>query len=679
MSLEEIKRKKMTLMKDLNEVERILLRLTEYSGVLGKYTLQLTINGLGSWTLKSKSKMGLIIHNSNLVLKDLLKIESVILFQDAANFWLAINTNTSFEDNLKKGVFSVHGDMKVAEDLIVKLRSTFGMGGSRKNINEGRSKSNSNSIGVVGVGNITTSSSPTSSPSPDHHRYLDNLTAVNEFEDSDVENEYNNHSSRNRDHEVDDHHSHSSHYSYSSVHSTHSRNSNSNHSLSQPLYRESNDTKDDEMGSVMHSSSRNANDFDSDTGEVDHDDPNTDEVNMIDNIKRHFSSPRLIGTPGSNRNNDTPSSSSKSKSKSKSSSNSNSKSNDNSRLPDYSQPLKRGWLLKKGDLIGGWRARYFNVFVGHAEYFVDQQDSVPRGIIPLHNAIVHDAKKCTVRGNSGYWMLLVEAPDQHGGKKSFRVASEKRGEAGWIEMDTWAKVFSIAADSSHIDEPSHNHYKHFKSNYIDNDELMSDEVSHGNGSSNNSRTHRRERSDVSDISGMLSDDINYHGSNSNSNSNDGGGSYSAPTSPRHNLQHDYHGDNHTINNNNYGNNNIIDNSGGGDAGTPDSVSQQYMNVRLSGRVKRSSLLRRAHANDGTKMVNNALNNTGNSLLDKIKNTALSVVDIDQDKIWDWLLMVRGASLVVVVLSGMGLLDFSIGITAAAVLVASFFLTPGLQL
>ena len=90
-------------------------------------------------------------------------------------------------------------------------------------------------------------------------------------------------------------------------------------------------------------------------------------------------------------------------------------------------------------------------------------------------------------------------------------------------------------------------------------------------------------------------------------------------------------------------------------------------------------MRRAHANDGTKMLNNALNNTGNSLLDKIKNTALSVVDINQDKIWDWLLMVRGASLVVVVLSGMGLLDFSIGITAAAVLVASFFLTPGLQL
>ena len=34
--------------------------------------------------------------------------------------------------------------------------------------------------------------------------------------------------------------------------------------------------------------------------------------------------------------------------------------------------LQAGWLLKKRDILSGWRCRYFVVYKGRVEYYVDQ-------------------------------------------------------------------------------------------------------------------------------------------------------------------------------------------------------------------------------------------------------------------------------------------------------------------
>lgn len=48
---------------------------------------------------------------------------------------------------------------------------------------------------------------------------------------------------------------------------------------------------------------------------------------------------------------------------------------------DSHVPLKSGWLLKQRSLIRGWRCRFFVVYPGRLEYFVNQHDRFPRGII----------------------------------------------------------------------------------------------------------------------------------------------------------------------------------------------------------------------------------------------------------------------------------------------------------
>ena len=53
------------------------------------------------------------------------------------------------------------------------------------------------------------------------------------------------------------------------------------------------------------------------------------------------------------------------------------------------QPLRAGWLLKKRDLFSGWRSRYFKVYVNRFEYYIEPNDTTPRGVIPLLDAKVH--------------------------------------------------------------------------------------------------------------------------------------------------------------------------------------------------------------------------------------------------------------------------------------------------
>lgn len=44
------------------------------------------------------------------------------------------------------------------------------------------------------------------------------------------------------------------------------------------------------------------------------------------------------------------------------------------------QLLQAGWLLKKRDILSGWRCRYFVVYKGRVEYYVDQHDLQPRQV-----------------------------------------------------------------------------------------------------------------------------------------------------------------------------------------------------------------------------------------------------------------------------------------------------------
>ena len=70
-----------------------------------------------------------------------------------------------------------------------------------------------------------------------------------------------------------------------------------------------------------------------------------------------------------------------------------------------SKPIKSGWLYKKREIISGWRYRYFTVYVGRVEYFIDQSCVVPRGVIPLLGAEIHGPKKCSINGSDDHWFL----------------------------------------------------------------------------------------------------------------------------------------------------------------------------------------------------------------------------------------------------------------------------------
>lgn len=112
-----------------------------------------------------------------------------------------------------------------------------------------------------------------------------------------------------------------------------------------------------------------------------------------------------------------------------------------------SQYLKAGWLLKKRDFIYGWHSRYFVVYVGRVEYFVDQHDPHPRCVVPLYGAEVSVARKATINGTPDHWMLTVE-PHHRYKEKAFKLASELTGEDGMMEAYTWVQVFQLASHHS---------------------------------------------------------------------------------------------------------------------------------------------------------------------------------------------------------------------------------------
>lgn len=67
--------------------------------------------------------------------------------------------------------------------------------------------------------------------------------------------------------------------------------------------------------------------------------------------------------------------------------------------------IKAGWCYKKRDIIMGWRCRYMQVLPGRVEYFRDEHDVIPRGVIPLLGADVKGPKRCAVNGNEEHWSL----------------------------------------------------------------------------------------------------------------------------------------------------------------------------------------------------------------------------------------------------------------------------------
>ena len=72
---------------------------------------------------------------------------------------------------------------------------------------------------------------------------------------------------------------------------------------------------------------------------------------------------------------------------------------------DSGPPMKSGWLYKKRDIIVGWRCRYFLVYPGRVEYFRDEHDVIPRGVIPLMGAEIKGPRKCTLNGSDDHWSL----------------------------------------------------------------------------------------------------------------------------------------------------------------------------------------------------------------------------------------------------------------------------------
>ena len=112
------------------------------------------------------------------------------------------------------------------------------------------------------------------------------------------------------------------------------------------------------------------------------------------------------------------------------------------------RPLKSGWMLKKKEIMRGWNSRYFRVYVGRFEYFMDPNDESPRAVIPLLDAKVSAfPKEIKVRGYDMHYQIMIE-PKYH--EKSFRLASERGGSPGKVEIESWQAAFNIASKPADI-------------------------------------------------------------------------------------------------------------------------------------------------------------------------------------------------------------------------------------
>ena len=74
--------------------------------------------------------------------------------------------------------------------------------------------------------------------------------------------------------------------------------------------------------------------------------------------------------------------------------------------------FQSGWLYKKRDVLSGWTYRFFKLYSGQLEYFVDEVTTTPRGVIPLLGAHIvgYDendiAERIIVNGNQGHYRVM---------------------------------------------------------------------------------------------------------------------------------------------------------------------------------------------------------------------------------------------------------------------------------
>lgn len=107
--------------------------------------------------------------------------------------------------------------------------------------------------------------------------------------------------------------------------------------------------------------------------------------------------------------------------------------------------IRQGWLLKKRDIMNGWKSRYFKVYIGRFEYFVNPNDDVPRAVIPLLGAKVGVPREMRNRvKNRGVFHQIVITPKYF--EKSFKLISRSQGEEGLREILAWARAFEIACE-----------------------------------------------------------------------------------------------------------------------------------------------------------------------------------------------------------------------------------------
>lgn len=69
-------------------------------------------------------------------------------------------------------------------------------------------------------------------------------------------------------------------------------------------------------------------------------------------------------------------------------------------------PIKAGWLLKKRDIISGWKCRYFEIYKDRLDYYADQKDVRPRGSYPLYGVEIGSVKPIRVKRRNEHYGLL---------------------------------------------------------------------------------------------------------------------------------------------------------------------------------------------------------------------------------------------------------------------------------
>jgi len=112
---------------------------------------------------------------------------------------------------------------------------------------------------------------------------------------------------------------------------------------------------------------------------------------------------------------------------------------------EKTQLILEGWLIKKRDIMHGWKSRYFKVYVNRFEYFVDPQDDVPRAVIPLLDCKVSVPREMRNRmKNRGVYHQIIVQPKYH--EKSFKFISRLKGAEGLKEIVEWARAFEMASE-----------------------------------------------------------------------------------------------------------------------------------------------------------------------------------------------------------------------------------------